>query len=329
MTHTYFSGWGSYAVTGGCVHAQATPTPKGVTAVPHPLQPLWTSHTRDPEPLLSPRVPLGFSAALQSVCQALACRPHEGLKCVPTDQLLVARPHICDVAQETLQSELTNISNASPWAAQWACGSSQLELTNIPICISTRSQSGIELPLNHKACRERMTQTMFGTWRTSLSCTFRDRRRVTVCRTQCPSMKGMLCPHAILRLDLAGRDLTEYLMKILTERGYSFTTTAERKIVRVVIETFCYMAFDYDTELKSTARDSTKCDADIRKNLYVNVVLSSGTTMSRAPSPMKIKDELPDGNISTVGAERCRCVEVLFSNPLVKKPAGSTTLLSR
>ena len=39
VTHTYFSGWGSCAVTGACVHAKATPSPKGVTAVPHPLQP--------------------------------------------------------------------------------------------------------------------------------------------------------------------------------------------------------------------------------------------------------------------------------------------------
>ena len=183
--------------------------------------------------------------------------------------------------------------------------------------------------LNPKAYRERMTQIMFeifnapatyvatqavlslyvSGWTTGLVMDSGD----GVLQTE-PTCEGYALPHAIFRLDLAGHDFTVSLMKILTERGYSFTPTAESKIVRDVKEKLCYIALDYDTELKSTSKDSTKCDFDIRKNLYVNVVWSSGTTTFReigkrmtnelttlATSTMKIKD------VSRGKHQHCRC----------------------
>ncbi|XP_033250015.1 actin, clone 302-like [Drosophila miranda] len=161
-----------------------------------------------------------------------------------------------------------------------------------------------EPPLNAKGSREKVTQIMFEKFDTpamylavqavlSLYATGRTTGMVVDCGDgvthSVPIFEGYAVTHGVSHLELAGRDLTDYMMRILHESGSSFQTTAEREIVRDLKERHCYVALDFDQEIHKASVDSS----------------------------LEKSYQLPDGQTVSVASERFRCPEALFQPGLL------------
>ncbi|XP_071479948.1 alpha-centractin [Diadema setosum] len=100
-----------------------------------------------------------------------------------------------------------------------------------------------------------------------------------------PIYEGFTLPHSIMRVDLAGRDVTRYLRLLLRKEGYDFHTSAELEIVKRIKERSCYLSPNPQKD------ESSETD----KTTYT----------------------LPDGSHLEVGHAKFRAAELLFRPDLI------------
>ena len=107
--------------------------------------------------------------------------------------------------------------------------------------------------------------------------------------THCvPIYEGHSLPQAIVRSDIGGRDITDYLIKLLAEKGPNFYTTAERQIFNNIKEKVCYIS-------------------PISRNYAEN------------DDNDQYSYELPDGNYIELKSQRWLAPEIMFQPKLIDR----------
>lgn len=163
-----------------------------------------------------------------------------------------------------------------------------------------------ESSLNPKSEREKLTEVMFETFNVpyfyshvqSVLALLASGRTTGVVLDSgeavshmVPIFEGYAIPHATLKVKLGGSDLTNYMRKILKERGHTFNIHTESHIVQDIKETMSYIVADFAGGLKES-EESHACEMNY---------------------------EMPDGRKILVGNERFRCPEVVFQPRLCGK----------
>ncbi|XP_003802077.1 actin-related protein T1-like [Otolemur garnettii] len=140
-----------------------------------------------------------------------------------------------------------------------------------------------------------------------------------------PIFEGYALPHAVTKLYVAGRDITEHLIQLLFARGCTYSGILNKALVNDIKEKMCYVALEPWRDLcrkpreifreyrlpdgnvihlgdqlhqapevlfapdqlgihnpglsKMVCSSIMKCDADIQRNLFAEIVLCGGSTL--------------------------------------------------
>lgn len=136
--------------------------------------------------------------------------------------------------------------------------------------------------------------------------------------TSCvPVYEGFTLPNSITRVDVGGRDVTDYLGTLLRKNnGINLYTSAEREVVKEIKEKICYVAYNIDNFEKDYS-----LGVDGSKHHHLGGVGGVGSDSSSMIGADELEPEipykLPDGSILHVGSEKFRAPELLFNPSLI------------
>lgn len=105
-----------------------------------------------------------------------------------------------------------------------------------------------------------------------------------------PVYQGIIQSHNIMKLNVAGKHVTDYLIKLLMYRGYAFNSSADFETCREIKEDLCYVSINLEKERK-IGRETTVIDKEYK---------------------------LPDGTTILVGRERFEAPEILMNPMLIE-----------
>jgi len=113
------------------------------------------------------------------------------------------------------------------------------------------------------------------------------------CTHVVPIYEAYALPHSTRSMDISGEDLTNYMMKLLEDRGITLSKTYDIEAAQKIKETKTHISLKYEEEKRSFEESGNSKDVIF---------------------------ELPDGKSINIGLPQIQCPEALFRPSLLEKP---------